>query len=64
MGQLNNKSAVITGGSGSIGKATAKRMLSEGAKVLIVDRDEDALKEAKRELNHKDLHIYTADVTD
>lgn len=64
MGQLNNKSAVITGGSGGIGKATAKRMLAEGAKVLIVDRDETALKEVKRELDHNDLHIFTADVTD
>ncbi len=63
MSKLTNKNAVITGGSGGIGQATAKKMLAEGAKVLIVDIDADALSQAQKEINHEDLHIFQADVT-
>lgn len=64
MKPLNNKKVVITGGAGGIGAATAKRMIAEGAKVLITDLDEDALKKVSKEINSPDLHYIAADVTD
>ena len=42
MERLQDRVAVITGGAGGIGLATAKRMTAEGAKVVIVDMNDDA----------------------
>ena len=49
-GKLNNKVAVITGGTTGIGLATAKTYLSEGAKVIITGTNPDTLAKAKEEL--------------
>ncbi|MFE6285584.1 SDR family NAD(P)-dependent oxidoreductase [Streptomyces sp. NPDC057877] len=46
MGQLQGKTAVVTGGSTGIGLATAARLVSEGAHVFITGRREDALDRA------------------
>jgi NAD(P)-dependent dehydrogenase (short-subunit alcohol dehydrogenase family) len=37
--RFEGRTAVVTGGGGQIGRATAIRLASEGAKVLVVDRD-------------------------
>ncbi len=42
--------ALVTGGAGGIGKATAARLLREGACVVLADIDENALASAKAEL--------------
>ncbi len=63
MKRLDGKKVVITGGSGGIGSATARRMINEGAEVLIVDIDEKGLENVAKEINSPDLHIFTADVT-
>jgi NAD(P)-dependent dehydrogenase (short-subunit alcohol dehydrogenase family) len=46
MKNLEDKVAVITGGSSGIGLATAKRFVEEGAHVVITGRREDELKKA------------------
>jgi NAD(P)-dependent dehydrogenase (short-subunit alcohol dehydrogenase family) len=46
MGQLEGKTAVVTGGSTGIGLATAARLASEGAHVFINGRRKDALDRA------------------
>ncbi len=64
MKRLENKVAIITGGAGSIGKTTAKLYLEQGAKVVLVDMSEEALKKTITELGASDRLAYvTADVT-
>ncbi len=63
MKRLENKIAVITGGSGGIGTATAKLFLQEGAKVVLVDLNEDKLKESVQQLGSPDVSYCLADVT-
>jgi len=65
MQRLVDKVAVITGGSGGIGKATARRFLEEGARVVLVDRDAGGLATAAEELGSLgDVLTVTADVSE
>jgi NAD(P)-dependent dehydrogenase (short-subunit alcohol dehydrogenase family) len=63
IGRLDGRTALITGGSGSIGSATARAFLAEGAQVMIVDRDADALARAEADLASGRLASMTVDVT-
>ena len=48
--RLTGKVAIITGATGGIGEATAKRFLQEGASVMLVGRSADKLKETRDRL--------------
>lgn len=64
MGRLENKVAIITGAAGGIGKETAKAFLKEGAKVTLVDLDEEKLEEIKEDLSSfGELLVVPADVS-
>ncbi|GAB3056463.1 SDR family NAD(P)-dependent oxidoreductase [Salinicoccus sesuvii] len=64
MKRLEGKVAVITGGTGGIGKVTADKFMAEGAKVVLVDISEEALSEAKDALSSQgELLTVQADVT-
>lgn len=50
MGQLEGKTAVVTGGSSGIGLAAAERLAAEGAHVFITGRNQDALDTAAKSI--------------
>ena len=47
---LKGKRVLVTGGAGGIGTATVARFLEEGAQVVVLDRDETALRRIKEDL--------------
>lgn len=61
--KLKDKTALITGGAGIIGLATAKRFISEGARVALVDRDAAQLGTAIGQLESGKAISLVADVT-
>tara|TARA_R110002049_G_scaffold25956_4_gene90706 strand:- start:5431 stop:6171 length:741 start_codon:yes stop_codon:yes gene_type:complete len=50
MKNLENKIAIITGGNSGIGYATAKQLITDGAKVIITGRRLEAIEQAANEL--------------
>lgn len=50
---LAGRIALVTGGAGGIGKATANRLMQEGACVVLADIDETALAAAEGELSKR-----------
>ena len=50
MSNLNNKVAVVTGGNSGIGLATARRFITDGARVVITGRKQETLDAAVTEL--------------
>jgi NAD(P)-dependent dehydrogenase (short-subunit alcohol dehydrogenase family) len=59
---LENKVCVITGAAGSIGLASARLFLEEGARVMLVDLSEDALRRVTAELGSERVAFKSADV--
>lgn len=48
MKRLENQTAVVTGGAAGIGAACVRKLLAEGANVMLVDRDDEALELARQ----------------
>ena len=64
MKKFENKVVIITGGSGGIGSTAAKLFINGGAKVMLVDINEDALKDTVNELGNESAAYVVADVSD
>ena len=63
--RLKEKVAIITGASGGIGEVTAKRFAAEGAKVVLVDLNKDAVDRSVEEVKNygEDIIGLQVDVT-
>lgn len=62
--RFHGKVAIVTGAASGIGEATARRLVAEGAKVALVDREEALLEEVAKSLPANQVMIETADVSD
>lgn len=56
---LKGKTAAITGAASGIGLACARQLLAEGAKVVLVDRDEIALRKVCADLGENAIPVVT-----
>lgn len=64
--RLEGRAALVTGGSGGIGAATARLFWDEGASVMLVDLDTEALDETARAISpeRERIAVHAADLTD
>jgi 3-oxoacyl-[acyl-carrier protein] reductase len=60
--ELENNSFVVSGASSGLGKAVAEQLVAEGARVLLVARNADALQEVAQKLGEQ-AHPCPADVS-
>jgi len=59
MSQHGGKSIIVTGGAGAIGYATASLLAREGAKVMLVDINSEALDKRGAELRERGVEVET-----
>jgi NAD(P)-dependent dehydrogenase (short-subunit alcohol dehydrogenase family) len=62
-GRLEGKVAVVTGGGSGFGRATGERFVREGARVHLVDREEDAVRAVAESIGAGAV-AHVADVSD
>lgn len=60
---MSHRTVFITGASSGIGMATARRFSQNGAKLILLARRENKLKELQHELNCP-VHIIATDISD
>ncbi|QDI90525.1 SDR family oxidoreductase [Salicibibacter halophilus] len=63
MTNFSGQTAFITGGSRGIGRGIAERLVHDGAKVAIIDINEEALAEAREHFAGQDVLAINANVT-
>jgi NAD(P)-dependent dehydrogenase (short-subunit alcohol dehydrogenase family) len=61
---IRGRCALITGAAGGIGSATARLLADEGARLVLVDRDEAALAALRTELSAAEVLTLIADVAE
>jgi len=64
MFKLNGKTALVTGASGGIGCAIAKKFVEQGAKVIISGTREERLKELQKEIGEEKCQYLTCNLSD
>jgi len=61
--ELNNRLALVTGSTRGIGRAIARSLVAEGARVIVNGRDADRVAQTVRELStHGEVHGVAADL--
>ena len=60
---LDNRTAIVTGGAQGFGLAMTERFLESGANVIIWDYDKLAIEKTTKKLNHPKLRSVIIDVT-
>ena len=61
---FSDKVAVITGGGSGLGEATALKLVASGAKVVLVDIDDESLAKIKKKLGEDNVLCVNADISD
>ena len=64
--RFTDKTVLVTGGGGGIGSATVERFASEGARVFLMDKNEDHVAQTQDALDDKGISVkaLVGDVTD
>ena len=63
MGRVQDKIILLTGGAMGLGKAAAKRLVEEGAQLIITDHNVEVGRETAKELGDN-VEFLEQDVTD
>ena len=63
MERFKNKIVVITGAGSGIGRSTALRLDSEGADLLMIDRNQEDLDATKNMLKNKNSSAHVVDIS-
>ena len=61
---LEGKTILVTGSASGIGRATAVQCAEMGARVILVDLNENGLRETQRMIGHEDTEYRALDLTD
>ena len=63
MQRFKNKIVVITGAGSGIGRSTALRLDSEGAEILLIDKNQEDLSTTKQMLNNNNSSEHVVDIS-
>ena len=63
MSHFKGKKVIVTGASSGIGEATAKEFLTQGAKVILVSRSEEKMRDSFKDFSNESYAIYPFDLS-